>query len=89
MRRVRRQPLADIINLSINETLSRTVLTAGTTLLVILALFVFGGSVIHGFAFALLVGITVGTYSSIFVASPIVLAFERGSASSPRARTAA
>jgi preprotein translocase subunit SecF len=89
MRRVRRQPLADIINLSINETLSRTVLTAGTTLLVIMALFVFGGSVIHGFAFALLVGVTVGTYSSIFVASPIVLAFERSSGSSARARTAA
>lgn len=77
MRKIRRQPLGVVINQSINETLSRTILTTGTTLLVILALFVFGGSVIHGFAFALLVGITIGTYSSIFVASPIVLAFEK------------
>lgn len=87
MRKIRRQPLGAIINQSINETLSRSVLTAGTTLLVIAALFFFGGSVIHGFALALLVGITVGTYSSIFVASPIVLAFERsgGRGARPRA----
>jgi preprotein translocase subunit SecF len=77
MRKVRRQPLATIINQSINETLSRTVLTTGTAILVIVALYLLGGSVIHGFAFALLVGFSIGTYSSIFVASPIVLAFER------------
>jgi preprotein translocase subunit SecF len=62
-----------VVNLSINETLSRTILTSGTTLLVVLALFVFGGGVIHDFAFAMLVGIGVGTYSSIFVASPILI----------------
>lgn len=62
-----------VINLSVNETLSRTILTSGTTLLVVLALFVFGGGVIHNFAFAMLVGIMVGTYSSVFVASPILI----------------
>jgi preprotein translocase subunit SecF len=77
MRKARREPLAIVINKSINETLSRTVLTTGTAILVILSLYLFGGSVIHGFAFTLLVGFLIGTYSSIFVASPIVLAFER------------
>lgn len=67
--------LGDIINLSVNQTLSRTILTSGTTLLVVLALFIFGGGSIHDFALALLVGIIVGTYSSIFVASPILLGF--------------
>jgi preprotein translocase subunit SecF len=62
-----------VVNRSINETLSRTILTSGTTLLVVLALFVFGGGVIHNFAFALLIGILVGTYSSIFVASPVLI----------------
>jgi preprotein translocase subunit SecF len=65
-----------IVNHSINETLSRTILTSGTTLMVVLALFVFGGGVIHNFAFALLIGILVGTYSSIFVASPILIFWE-------------
>ncbi len=64
-----------LINASINQTLSRTVLTSGTTLMVIVCLFLFGGGVIHDFALALLIGIGVGTYSSIFVASPILLAF--------------
>ncbi|MCH7825740.1 MAG: protein translocase subunit SecF [Acidobacteria bacterium] len=67
----RRMPLADRINLSINQTLSRTVLTSGTTLMVVLSLFFYGGPVINNFAFALLVGVIVGTYSSIFVASPV------------------
>jgi preprotein translocase subunit SecF len=62
-----------IVNRSVNETLSRTILTSGTTLLVVLALFIFGGGVIHNFAFALLVGIIVGTYSSIFIASPLLI----------------
>ncbi|MFA5514906.1 MAG: protein translocase subunit SecF [Desulfuromonadales bacterium] len=65
-----------IVNRSINETLSRTILTSGTTLLVVFALFIFGGGVIHNFAFALLVGIVVGTYSSIFIASPVLLFWE-------------
>jgi preprotein translocase subunit SecF len=68
-----KQGFHKVVNRSINETLSRTILTSGTTLLVVLALFVFGGGVIHNFAFALLVGILVGTYSSIFVASPVLI----------------
>jgi preprotein translocase subunit SecF len=72
----RRQTLKQIINDSINQTLSRTILTSGTTLLVIAALFFLGGAVIHDFAFALLVGVFIGTYSSIFIASSTVLAWE-------------
>jgi len=68
--------LPSIVNRSINETLSRTILTSGTTLLVVFSLFVFGGGVIHNFAFAMLVGILIGTYSSIFVASPVILLWE-------------
>ncbi|NJB66871.1 preprotein translocase subunit SecF [Desulfobaculum xiamenense] len=64
---------ADTINRSINQTLSRTLLTSGTTLLVVAALYVLGGGVIHDFAFALLIGVVIGTYSSIFVASPILM----------------
>ena len=71
--RLHKEPFPTIINRSINETLSRTLLTSGTTLLVVLALFVLGGGVIHNFAFAMLVGVLVGTYSSIFVASPILI----------------
>ncbi len=67
----------NIINKSINETLSRTILTSGTTLFVVLALFLFGGGVIHDFALALLIGIVVGTYSSIYIASPILLLLEK------------
>jgi preprotein translocase subunit SecF len=89
MRKIRRRPLAAIINQSINETLSRTVLTTGTAILVIVALYLLGGSVIHGFAFALLVGFAIGTYSSIFVASPIVLAFERTKSGAARPERAA
>ncbi len=69
----RREQFAEVVNLSINQTLSRTVLTSGTTLVVVLALFFFGGEVIHDFAFALLIGVIVGTYSSIFVASPLLV----------------
>ncbi len=67
---------AAVVNRSLNETLSRTILTSGTTLLVVAALFIFGGAVINNFAFALLVGITAGTYSSVFVASALVLFWE-------------
>lgn len=70
-----RDPLDKVINKSINETLSRTVLTSLTTLIVVVALYTYGGGVIHYFAFAMLIGIVVGTYSSIFVASPILLAW--------------
>jgi preprotein translocase subunit SecF len=77
LRKYHKLPLAGTINRSINETLSRTILTSGTTLIVVLMLFIFGGGIIHDFAFALLVGIGVGTYSSIFVASPILLAWQK------------
>ncbi|HKJ04301.1 MAG TPA: protein translocase subunit SecF [Geopsychrobacteraceae bacterium] len=70
-----------IVNRSINDTLSRTLLTSGTTLLVVLSLFIFGGGVIHNFAFAMLVGVLIGTYSSIFVASPILIFWEQRKAS--------
>lgn len=76
VRRSRRRPFMEVMNSSINETLSRTILTSTTTLVVVLSLFIFGGGVIHDFAFALLIGIIVGTYSSIFVASPVLLIWE-------------
>ena len=69
----RRQPLEQLLNLSINQTLARTVLTSGLTLVAVLALFLFGGEVLRGFSFALVVGVIVGTYSSIFIAGPILL----------------
>ena len=70
------ESLSETINRSINQTLSRTVLTSGLTLLSALALFLFGGQVLRGFSLALVIGIIVGTYSSVFVASPILLAWE-------------
>jgi len=76
LRKVRGKNYETIINSSINQTLSRTILTSATTLLVVLALFIFGGGVIHNFAFALLVGVIIGTYSSIFVASPVLIVWE-------------
>ena len=76
LRKYHKNPLEIIINRSVNETLSRTILTSGTTLIVVVALFVLGGGIIHDFAFAMLVGIIVGTYSSIYVASPILLAWK-------------
>ncbi len=75
LRKFRRESLPEIVNRSINETLSRTILTTGTAVLVILALFFLGGNVIRAFAFTLLVGFLIGTYSSIYIASPIVLLF--------------
>ncbi len=72
---MRREPAFTIFNKSINQTLSRTILTALTTSFVVTVLFFFGGEVIHGFSFALLVGIIVGTYSSVFIASPIAYAW--------------
>ena len=71
-------PFGQLINQSINETLSRTILTAGTTLITVACLYVFGGAVIHDFALAMLIGILAGTYSSIFVASPILLDLGQG-----------
>jgi preprotein translocase subunit SecF len=63
----------DLVNLSINQTLSRTILTSGLTFLAVLSLYLFGGDVIHGFAFAMVVGVLIGTYSSIAIASPILV----------------
>jgi SecD/SecF fusion protein len=70
-----RTPLAQVFNHAINATLSRTMLTSGTTLLAVLALYFFGGIVIHDFAAMLVLGIFVGTYSSVFIATPVVLLF--------------
>lgn len=71
--KVEKESFPSVINRSINETLSRTIMTSGTTLLVVLALLIFGGGVIQNFALALFIGIMVGTYSSVFVASPVLL----------------
>ena len=73
---LRRDRLADIVNKSINQTLSRTILTAGLTFLTVLALFLFGGEVLHGFSLALVIGILIGTYSSIAIAAPILVAYQ-------------
>lgn len=76
LKKERRQDYSQIINSSINQTLSRTILTGGTTFLALIFLFLWGGSVIHDFAFAMLIGIVTGTYSSIFVASPLLIFYE-------------
>jgi len=75
-RRKTKESLSDVINSSINQTISRTLLTSGTTLLVVVALFFLGGEIIHDFSFALLVGVVVGTYSSIFIASVFLVYWE-------------
>lgn len=69
-------PLVEVINRSLNETLSRTILTSGLTLLSVIALFLFGGSVLHNFAFALLVGMVAGVYSTVFIASPVLILWD-------------
>jgi preprotein translocase subunit SecF len=76
LRKERKQPFIDMINGSINQTLSRTILTGGTTLFALLFLFFFGGTVIHDFAFAMLIGIVTGTYSSVFIASPLLILYQ-------------
>jgi preprotein translocase subunit SecF len=73
---LRREKLSDIVNKSINQTLSRTILTAGLTFLTVLALYLFGGEVLNGFSFALVIGILIGTYSSIAIAAPILVAYQ-------------
>jgi preprotein translocase subunit SecF len=77
MRKSRRKPLIELMNESINETLSRTIMTGGLTFLTVLALLILGGDVLRGFAFVMTVGIIVGTYSSVYVASPFALLWER------------
>ncbi len=76
LRLSRRESLPDVVNRSINQTLSRTVLTSGLTFLTVLSLYVFGGQVLRGFSFALVVGILIGTYSSIAIAAPMLVAWQ-------------
>jgi preprotein translocase subunit SecF len=76
LRKHQKTPLQAIINRSVNETLSRTILTSGTTLAVVVTLFILGGGIIHDFAFAMILGIVIGTYSTIYVASPLLIAWE-------------
>ena len=85
LRLTRREPLPDLVNRSINQTLSRTVLTSGLTFLTVLSLLIFGGQVLRGFSFALVVGILIGTYSSIAVASPMLVAWQEWRASKGKA----
>src|ERR1700746_745410 len=75
---MRRDTMDPIINVSVNQTLGRTVITSGTALLTALALFFFGGEVLHGFAFTMVVGIITGTYSSVFIAAAIVSLWRGG-----------
>ena len=77
MRKIKRETLESIVNTSINETLSRTILTTGTALMVLFALYLLGGAVIRPFAFALIVGFISGVYSTIFIASPVILFWEK------------
>lgn len=87
-RKYHRQPYELIINRSINETLSRTLLTSMTTLTVVVALFVLGGGIIHDFAFALIIGVIVGTYSSVYVASPVLIVWQQAMNSPMRKKRA-
>ena len=73
---MRRDNLAHIVNVAVNQTLGRTVITAGTTLLSVIALYLFGGEVLEGFAFTMLVGIISGTYSTIFIAAAIAIMWQ-------------
>jgi preprotein translocase subunit SecF len=82
LRLSRRESLPDVVNRSINQTLSRTVLTSGLTFLTVLSLFVYGGPVLRGFSFALVVGILIGTYSSIAIAAPMLVAWQESRAGS-------
>jgi preprotein translocase subunit SecF len=76
LRMTRKETLSEVVNRSINQTLSRTVLTSGLTFLTVLSLFLFGGPVLRGFSFALVIGILIGTYSSIAVAAPMLVAYQ-------------
>jgi preprotein translocase subunit SecF len=78
MRSMRRDNLEHIVNVAVNQTLARTVITAGTTLLSVTALFLFGGEALRGFAFTMMVGIVSGTYSTIFIAAAIAIMLQRG-----------
>src|SRR5258707_5800342 len=86
MRKNRRKPLIEVMNESINQTLSRTIMTGGLTMLTVAALLALGGDVLRGFAFVMTVGIIVGTYSSVYVASPFALLWEQLFGSKSRIR---
>ena len=77
IKKLRKESLASVMNVSINETLGRTILTTGTVMMVVLILFFFGGPVIHDFATAMIVGLITGTYSTIYIASPVVLVWDK------------
>jgi preprotein translocase subunit SecF len=77
VKKMRKDNLETIFNVSINETLGRTILTSGTVMMVVLILFFFGGPVIHDFAFALIIGLITGTYSTVYIASPVVIFWEK------------
>jgi len=94
LKTMRRESLEGLINISVNQTLSRTVLTSGLTLLTALSLWLFGGQVLNGFSFALVCGIIAGTYSTVFIASPLLIFWQnvvesrkKGSAPLPRPTT--
>ncbi len=89
LRKIRRATLAEVINRSINETLSRTVITSGTAIMVLVALYALGGYVIRPFAFTLIIGFITGTYSSIYIAAPVILYFERGTVAQKKAASTA
>ena len=91
MRLMRREPLPDIVNRSINQTLSRTILTSGLTFLTVLVLYLMGGEVLRSFSFAMVVGVVIGTYSSFGIAAPIVVVWNkfRGQKAVVRAGSAA
>jgi preprotein translocase subunit SecF len=76
----RRESMRELVNKSINQTLSRTILTSGLTFLTVISLYLFGGQVLHGFSFALVIGILIGTYSSIAVAAPMLVAYQESRA---------
>jgi len=86
LKSLRREKYENIVNLSINQSLSRTVVTSVTTFIVVLVLFLGGGEVIHNFAFALIIGVVVGTYSSVFVASPVIVEWNARTESTGRLR---
>jgi preprotein translocase subunit SecF len=87
LRSMRREPLEQVVNLSVNQTLSRTVITAGTTFLSVLSLYLFGGEALRGFAFTMLVGIASGTYSTVFIASAIAIILSQKKGRSAAAAT--
>ena len=89
MRSMRRDNLEHIVNVAVNQTLARTIITAGTTLLSVVALYLFGGEALQGFAFTMIVGIISGTYSTIFIAAAIAIMLQRGKPMKGQSATAA